>query len=806
MKTIKSSRGFLLSAALAVFLPSLSQAGWKDYEQADAIIGRDKLPSPVNLHMPNGVAVSSSGKVYVVDTGYNRVLRFSSAAALGNGQPAEAVFGQPDFHSGDPGTSQTSLSYPSRATIDAAGNLWVSEMNNYRIMRWADADNAPTGSPAAQVLGQVNFTSRVAGTTQSRMGWPTGMTVDSLGRLWVADYPNNRVLRFDDPIAKGNGGAADGLIGQASFTSSTNGLSATTFNGPTDVAVDAQGRLWVADAFNRRVLRFDSPAAQIMPSADGVLGQPDFVSNATGSGPGQMNFSFALQVSPAGSLFSVDRSNRRIMRWDHAAAKPNGADADGVLGRTGLASNSGDSTISGRIYQNSVAICLDQSGRLWLADSGKERILRWDNVALKGNGAPADGVIGDAGTGVLGLDVNPVAKPASPRAGVEDPQTGKFFVADANRVLRYPSRSAAEAGGAPEAFLGTTTPAELSGDISSEQLLQAWGLALDAAGTLWVCDEWANRIVAFANASNDPTGATMSRVLGQADFDSSESGLAQDRLNAPRGLALDASGNLYVADYGNHRVLRYNNIAGKASGAVADAVIGQPDFITASTAAGNQLLKNPSGICVDVQGRLWVADTGKNRVARYDVPMSVSPSDPPSGTLGGNAAATPSGMNQPTSVVVTSSGRLWVMDYGFNRILRFENAAAKPNGADADGLLGAPTLNNGLNNNRTLRIFSRPECIFPDATGNLWVSDNQNARLLRFTPDIAAIVIQNGMNAGGKFELTFQATASGTFIVRSSTDLKSWSLEATHPLTAGASQVFIDTKGGPRRFFRVEEQ
>ena len=92
-------------------------------------------------------------------------------------------------------------------------------------------------------------------------------------------------------------------------------------------------------------------------------------------------------------------------------------------------------------------------------------------------------------------------------------------------------------------------------------------------------DPRGHRIVAFAAAATAPTGAPMSVVLGQADFVTSTAGLAADRLNTPRTLAIDGNGHLYVADYGNHRVLRCNQIATKATGAAADAVIGQGDLL-----------------------------------------------------------------------------------------------------------------------------------------------------------------------------------------------------------------------------------
>ena len=301
--------------ALGLLWAPLALAGWKNNPEAVTILGRAKLPSATTLYAPSGIAVNqASGKVFVVDGGNHRVLRFSSAAAPGNGQAAEAVLGQVDFKSTTFSLSDSLLRDPGKAVVDAAGNLWLSDTGNYRMLRWANADTIPSGSPAVQVLGSSTFTTRDTPLGASSLYRPGGLAFDASGSLWVADAWNNRVLRYDNPAAKGNGGAADHVVGQQDFVTTTSGLSATQFDEPYDLAIDALGRLWVSDFYNVRILRFDTPSAQILPAANGVLGQPDFVSEASGSGPAQSNRFIHLVVSPGGSLFASDSQNYRLMR------------------------------------------------------------------------------------------------------------------------------------------------------------------------------------------------------------------------------------------------------------------------------------------------------------------------------------------------------------------------------------------------------------------------------------------------------------------------------------------------------------
>jgi sugar lactone lactonase YvrE len=330
------------------------------------------------------------------------------------------------------------------------------------------------------------------------------------------------------------------------------------------------------------------------------------------------------------------------------------------------------------------------------------------------------------------------------------------------------------------------------------------GLALDGAGRLWVSDTDNHRVVAFPNAATAATGTLMSVVLGQADFGDNGPALAQNRMKEPRGLCIDAAGNLYVADYGNHRVLRFAGIATKTSGEGATAVIGQQDFITASTVSGASLLNNPSGVCTDSQGRLWVADTGKSRVTRYDTPLTSAPMDAPSGILGGSGGLSASTMGQPQAVAVDASGRLFVLDYFFNRILRYEDAAAKANGANADGILGEPTFTNYVLDGRTRRTTRRSVGLFLDAAQNLWLADDGNARLVRFSPLMTAYITQLNPTAT-HYAFTFHGEAGIPYTVKSSTDLKNWQTEQSFNLAAPGLQVFSKAKDGAKRFYRIEE-
>ena len=105
--------------------------------------------------------------------------------------------------------------------------------------------------------------------------YPTDLTLDSAGNLWVVDGDNNRVLRYSAPLV--NDQSPDLVIGQPDFTTSTWGRTATNFNLPWGLAFDSSGNLWITDAINLRVLRFSPPFSNGQ-AANLVLGQKDFTS------------------------------------------------------------------------------------------------------------------------------------------------------------------------------------------------------------------------------------------------------------------------------------------------------------------------------------------------------------------------------------------------------------------------------------------------------------------------------------------------------------------------------------------------
>jgi hypothetical protein len=145
-----------------------------------------------------------------------------STAAFTNGQAASLVLGQTNFTSSTVATTASGMNQPTGLAVDpTSGKVFVVDYSNDRVLRFASGAALLAGAAAEAVLGQPNFTSHDFGTTASLMSLPFGVAADSAGRLWVSDFNNNRVLRFDGAASKPNGASADGVLGQSNFTSNT---------------------------------------------------------------------------------------------------------------------------------------------------------------------------------------------------------------------------------------------------------------------------------------------------------------------------------------------------------------------------------------------------------------------------------------------------------------------------------------------------------------------------------------------------------------------------------------------------------
>jgi len=407
----------------ADYQPATSVLGQASFKANTSGSGADKF------NYPAGVAVDpTTGKVFVVDRWNHRVLRFGAVAALTNGAAAEAVLGQPDFNSTTSGSRADRMWAPYGITVGAEGRLWVADTGNNRVLRFDDAATKPSGAAADSILGGTACPS--SWLTPACMTYPHGVAVDAEGRLWVADTGNRRVLHFDEAAAKPNGAAADGVLGKPTFVIVwwPTDARADTIPSPTDLAVDAAGRLWVADSSSNRVLRFDAAAAKPNgAAADGVLGQEELYYSDAATTAAGMNRPMDVDVDGMGRLYVADMYNDRVLVFNGAAAKPNGAAADVVLGQPNFTSHghSALATREGLGFPQAVAID-PRTNALWTVEAGRHRALRFTQISRVSPTLQKTGMLWAYDPNGDPLTYTLVTSGAHGTVTLTDPNTGAF--------------------------------------------------------------------------------------------------------------------------------------------------------------------------------------------------------------------------------------------------------------------------------------------------------------------------------------------------------------------------------------------
>ncbi|MEM9017737.1 MAG: NHL repeat-containing protein [Verrucomicrobiota bacterium] len=365
---------------------------------------------------------------------------------------------------------------------------------------FAELPNYPTFT---SVLGQTDFTSnQTSPVTASSMDSPEGITVDpTTGKLFVADLSNHRILRFSSSSAYQTGAAAEAVLGQTDFDQSSSGLSATKFSDPTIIFVDNQGRLWVGDRDNSRVLRFDNASAiGTGAPANAVIGQPDFDSDddPAGTPHSKLDSPTGIFVTPNGTLWIADTGFDRILRFDNAATLNGEVAADQVIGQPDFSTFAENTTRNG--LTDPFGIWIDGGGNLYVCSLGNSRVLRYDDIESAGNGPNASIVIGQ-----------------------------------------------------PDFVTGT------SGD-GPQKLSNVYYLGVSPSGTLWVGDYSNYRFLGYRNAANLPSNPIPDIVVGQPDLNTdTERTISNQDFASANSIAFGRSGSIFFCDWDGNRILRYSD-------------------------------------------------------------------------------------------------------------------------------------------------------------------------------------------------------------------------------------------------------
>lgn len=699
----------------------LSSTAYRVLGQTDLQLNGLNMVTGQGLNSPIGVALDARGgqvHIFIADTQNSRVLGWADINSYQAGDAPALVLAQPNPQYSSPlGIGPKGLTNPLGVAVDpTTGNLYVADFGDNRVVRFPSPFDNPARIEPDAVYGQASFAGVAAGLSASAMNSPRSVTCDSAGNLWVADSGNNRILRF--AAATLNSPApvsADTVIGQADFLSgAANGGSAVSASGlsaPVGLSFDAQGNLYVADFGNSRALRFPAPLGPSNPNAaaTAVWGQPNFATRGTGQAASatSMGGPLGVAVDNSGNLYVAIPSDNRVLVFP--TATPIGAAATSVYGQSSFTSTTANAGVaplsSGSSLSSPAEVKIDPSGNVLVADSGNNRVLQFPSGSKT-----ATRVWGQTDFTSNGSNRIKPGSLNSPFKMAIDYSASPFalYISDVanNRVLIWKDSVHFRNGdpadlviGQPNLLTNGANVGSPSQSPSATSLSAPAGLAVNPGdGTLYVADFHNNRVLRYPRPVAQSGQITPDAVIGQVDFTSSTSAAVNaSSLKNPEGLAIGPNGDLFVADSGNNRVLEFP--AGAGNGASALRVYGQPNMFSSvkPSQVSAQTLSSPQGIVVDGASNLYVADSGSNRALAFPN-TSVAPAAGAVATFvigqtSFSASSATGAFKTPVDVGVDSSGNIFVSDSGNNRVLTYPSIVfLPPTGATATGVIGQPTL------------------------------------------------------------------------------------------------------------------
>jgi len=685
----------------------------------------DGIGTNAGFNQPTGVAVDSVGNVYVADQLNNRIRKITSLGVVTT--LAGSLSNSVGYANGT-GTNAT-FNAPRGVAVDSAGNVYVADTSNNRIRKITPAGVV---SSLAGTLTNVSGMQDGTGTT-ARFNQPTGVAVDSAGDAYVADYVNNRIRKITSlGVVTTFAGNAAGAFADGTGTNAT-------FNAPRGVTVDSAGNVYVADTSNHRIRTITSTGV-----VSTLAGSTNGYADGTGT-DARFNSPYGVTVDSAGNVYVADTSNNRIRKITSGGFVTTFV-GSGVSGYS-------DTLPTNFLFNYPAGIVVDSTGTLYVGDGNHSvrKITPTGVVStLAGNGT----------TGfVNGTGVN--ARFNSP-SGIAIDSAGTIYIGD---VYNHSIRKITPAGVVTTlAGNGIVSFSPVDGTGTDARFNQPTGVAVDTAGTVYVT-EYINHCIRKITPAGVVTTFAGS-TDGSASFVNGTGTNA--RFNSPSGITLDSAGNAYVTDVSNQRIRKITpagvvtTFAGSGTGQFADGT------------GTNASFWNPTYIAIDSSGNLFVADTN-NHLIRKITPSGVVSTFAGTGTLGSaDGTGVSASFNNPRGVVVDSSGTVYVTDEN-HRIRKITSAGVvttlvgtsrgysdggwfvTPIGVANDlygNLYVADQVNHRIrritptgvvttlagqtnlgqtNGTGTNASFWNPQGIAIDSTGNIYVADTSNGLVRKIT-------------------------------------------------------------------------
>jgi sugar lactone lactonase YvrE len=432
-----------------------------------------------------GIALDLTGNVYVVDSNSHRVLKLNTASGI-----VTKVLGGTFGFSGDGGPAiNASIEYARGITFDAAGNIYVADTLNGRVRKVSAASDivttfAGTGSRFAGDGGPAR---------SANLALPSGVALDGVGNMYIADTNNNRIRRVNLASGVISTVAGNGIFG---FSGDGGLATSASLAQPTAIAVDKNGNLFITDQDNYRIRKIVL-ATGIITSVAGNGGF-GFSADNIPALAASLWAPTGLAIDSTGDVYFAESFGHRIRKVSMATGLIS------TIAGTGDPGYAGDNGPAANAKLNSPAnVSFDTSGNIFIADAGNGVVRRIS--AQSGNittfaGTGVFGALGDGGPATAANLVQPVS--------IAFDIVGNVYIVDSadNRV-----RKVSKATGKISTVTGRGLPSSGGdgGPAIDGYLHEPKSIAIDTVGNIYIADsrnDAIREVARFPQPTNDVSG------------------------------------------------------------------------------------------------------------------------------------------------------------------------------------------------------------------------------------------------------------------------------------------------------------
>lgn len=776
---IDENDNLYVSDQLNMKIRKITKSGLVSTYAGDGVEDSDDGPAATaSFRRPEGLALDTAGNLYVAEFWGQKIRKISPAGIVSTvaGSGAEgSIDGQ--------GTA-ASFNWPCSVCIDASGTLYVAEQTGNKI-RKISSTGLVTTFAGTGVAGSTDGPASTA-----TFNFPSGVIMDASGNLLVADRSSNKIRMITKE------GIVSTLAGNGITGSMDGRLDSASFNYPFSMAFDQNSNLIVADRYNHEIRKVELSAFSITPALPKGL----YLNPKTGviSGTpllGQSKTDYRISARNASGTDTV-HLNLTILGKPTVSTK----DVTSITAKTALGNGNIDNL--GVPIPSSYGFCWNVTGNPTLSDS----ILKMDTIKVTGlftgiiknlspsikyyvrafaanqygtsfgeevsfttsgikpeieyqsinnftAGAAIVPLVPTNTGGAINIGLNLVTTlagnttsgfiNANGRAarfyypeGVAVDKSGAIFVADKyNHVIRKITVT-----GEVSTFAGSGSIGTVNGQGAAASFYYPAAVAIDANENLYVSDQYNNMIRKISK-----TGL-VTTLAGRNSSGSSDGQGTSASFYYPAGIAVDSSGNVFVADYYNHKI-RMITPSGLVTTYVGSGYSGSSDG-TGTAARFNY----PCGLCIDEAGTLYVADQSNHKIRKITAGGVVTTIAGTGSTGSVNGSALASSFYSPSGVVKDVTGNLYVADRSGNKIRKIS----------PDGIVSTLAGNNtsgSADGNSIQSSFYNPFGLAIDANGNLIVADRNNHEIRRIS--ISEFSISPSLPSGLSFDVN-SGIISGT--------------------------------------------